>query len=94
MAARPIRQLLASGGLNVGLVRRPQHGQEHLSVADFAGAAVGHVDGLAGVNDKQALVGRVGLPHRGGQLLAPAPVVLAECTVLEAFRLLELVLLP
>ena len=94
MAAYPVRQLLAPGRLDVGVVRGAQHSHEHLGGTDFAGAAVGHVNGLAGIVDEQALARCVGLPHRRGQLLAPAPVVFAECAVLEAFRLLELVLLP
>ncbi len=94
VAAYPVRQLLAPGRLDVGVVRRAQHGHEHLGGADFAGAAVGHADGLTGVVDEQALARRVGLPHRRRQLLAPAPVVFAECAVLEAAWLLGLVLLP
>ena len=94
VAAYPIRQLLAPGRLDVSVVRGAQHGHEHLGGADFAGAAVGHVDGLAGVIDEQALARCVGLPHRRGQLLAPAPVVFAERAVLEAFRLLGLIFLP
>lgn len=62
--------------------RRPQHGHEHLGAADFAGAAVGHANGLAGVIDEQPLAGCVGLPHRRRQLQAPASIVLAERAVL------------
>ena len=82
VAANPVRQLLAPGGFNVGVIRRAQNGHEHLGRADFAGAAVGHADALAGVVDEQAFARRVGLPHRCRQLLAPAPVVLAERAVL------------
>ena len=82
MTANPVRQLLAPGGFNVGVIRRAQNGHEHLGRADFAGAAVGHADALAGVVDEQAFARRVGLPHRCRQLLAPAPVVLAERAVL------------
>ena len=94
VAAYPVRQLLAPGRFDVGVVRRPQHGHEHLGGADFAAAAVGHADGLAGVVDEQALARCVGLPHRRRQLLVPAPVVLAERAVLVAVRLLGLLLFP
>lgn len=94
MATYPVRQLLAPGCFDVRVVRRAQHGHEHLGAADFAGSAVGHADGLAGIVDEQALDRRVGLPHRCRQLLAPAPLVLAERAVQVAVRLLGLVLLP
>ena len=57
-----VRQLLAPSRFDVGVVRRAQHGHEHLGAADFPGAAIGHIDGLAGVVDEQPLAWGVGLP--------------------------------
>lgn len=45
-AAYPVRQLVAPGGLQAGVVGCPQHGDDELGVADFAGGHVGDDGGL------------------------------------------------
>lgn len=77
MTTYPFRQQLAPSGYLIGV----QYGHEHLRGVGFAGGAVGHVDGLAGVADEQPFAGRVGFAASTCQLLAQATLGLAERAV-------------
>ena len=94
MAADPVRQLLRPGRLDVGVVRCAQYGHEDLRLPDFTTVHFADLDCRPGVVDEQPLARRVRLTHRQRQVLAPAPVMLAEGTVLEAVSLLGLIFLP
>jgi hypothetical protein len=59
---RQCSSYLALGRFN-SLNPRVQHRHEHLGAAHFAGAVVGHAEGIAGVVNEPALVRHVGLPH-------------------------------
>ena len=94
MGADPVLDLLAPGGLRVGVVARPQHGHEDLRLADRAGCRVNHLPGLAGVVHKELLTGAMLVPHHHVESRRPGPVVLTEPAVLVAVGVLLLVFLP
>jgi len=77
----PVRQALRPARLGVGIVRRAQHGDEHLRRAQLAGAAVHHLHRLPGVVDEQPFTGSVHLPHGRRQPGLPAAVQLAPAAV-------------
>ena len=79
--ADPVRQALRPARLGVGVVRRAQHGDEHLRRAQLAGAAVHHLHRLPGVVDEQPLAGSVHLSHGRRQPRLPAAVQLAPTAV-------------
>lgn len=70
MANYLVLQLLAPGGIDVGLVQCTQHGREDLRAPDCTGAAFQQENGLAGewMNDRRKVYG---LRHRQRQLPAP-----------------------
>jgi len=81
-----VQSLPCEGGgrLGVGVVRRPQHSDDHLRRAQLAGAAVRHLHRLPGIVHQQPLAGRVGLPHGRRQAALPAAAKLAPAAVAVA----------
>ena len=73
----PVGGRLLPGGAGVGVVRRAQHGHEHLGAADLARRGIYHRHRLAGIVDEQPLAAGVDLAHRALQPLGPGAVLLA-----------------
>ncbi len=74
MGADPVRQALGRSRLGVGVVGGAHRSHEDLCRTDLAGAAVDHIDSLAGVIDEQALAGGMALPHGRRQPALPGAV--------------------
>ena len=70
---QPVLQALAPGGLRIGVIRSPQHGDKHLGRADFAGLRVNDRNGGATVVNEALFTGLVDLAHRAPLLLLPVP---------------------
>ncbi len=94
VGADPVRQPLAPAGLGVGVVRRAEHGDEHMRPPFLAGRPVEHRHGVAGVVDEQLLAGDMGLAHRRADAAPPRDVEVAEPAVAVAVRMLGAVFLP
>ena len=90
----PVGQGLGPGRLGEGVVRRPEHGDEDLRVAQLPGDGVHDRYALASVVDEQLLAGAVGLAHHHVDAPAPHTVALAELAVLQSLGMLGFVLLP
>ena len=90
----PVGQSLRPGGLGIGVARRPEHGHEHLRLAQLPALAVHDGRRVAGVVDEQLLAGAVRLAHDHIDPLAEGAVALAELAVLNPIGMLGLVLLP
>jgi hypothetical protein len=91
----PVGGRLLPGGAGVGVVRRAQHGHEHLGAPDLARGGVHHRHRLAGVVHEQALAARVDLAHRALQPLGPGAVLLAvRAVAVSLLPHLGAVLLP
>ena len=75
----PVGQRLRPGRLGEGEARGPQHGDEDLRHADFAGEPIDDDrHAVAGVIDEQPLAGGVRLTHRHRQRLLEGSIELAE----------------
>ena len=94
VAADPGDDVLGEDGLDVGVARSAQHGDEQLGRADFAGDGVNHVDAVAAEVEEALLTGPVRLPHRRRQGLRPSQVPLAELAVAVSVGVGFPVLLP
>ncbi len=94
MGRNPVRQRLRPGSLGIGVVRRTQHGDEDLGLAQLAGDGIDYRRGLPGIVDEELLAGAVGLPHDDVELLTPGTVVVTEPGVLVAAGVQRLVLKP
>jgi len=94
VAADPVGQALAPGGLAVGVVGGAQDGDEDGRLADFAGHRVDDGHGRPGVVDEQLLARGMGLAQAHREAADPVPVVVAEAAVAVAVGVLGLVFLP
>ena len=95
MRRDPVRQGLRPRRLGERVVRRPEHRDEHLRLAQLPGVAVDHRDGAPGVVDEQLLACAVLLAHHHVELRGPRPVLVAEPAVLQPLGVdASLVLLP
>lgn len=77
----PVGELLGPGGLGVGVVAGPEHGDEDLGGMDLTRSAIDDRYGLAGIVDEQFLAGAVALAQGAGQGITVRPVVHAELGV-------------
>jgi len=85
---------LVGDGVDEGIPRSPQDGDEDLGLADFTGCRVDDIYGLPGIVDKQLFTGPVFMAHDYIEAGGPLTVTLAEPAVLVAVWVLLLVLLP
>jgi len=92
--ADPVRKPLAPGGLHVGEITRPQHGDKDLGLPHLPGAPVHHRHRLAGVVYEKPFAGHIVLAQHRLQGALPAPVELAELAILIAVGVSRPVLLP
>ena len=87
MGVDPVGQRVRPGRLGEGEGRSPQHGDEDLRHANFAGEPVDdHRDAGTGVIDEQSLAAGVRPPHRHRQRLLEGSIKLAEPRVAVAAR--------
>src|ERR1041385_1633286 len=63
MCADQVGQLLRPGGFGVGVIRRAEHGDEDLRLADFAGERIHDWHRRAAVINEQLVSGGVRLTH-------------------------------
>ena len=79
MGVDPIGQRLRPGRPRESEARGPEHGDEDLRHADFAGEPIDdNRHAIAGVIDKKPLARRMRLPHRHGELRFEGAIKLAE----------------
>jgi len=90
----PVGQRLGPGGLDVGVARRAEGGDEHLGGMDLAGQAVDYVEGGAGVIDEHLLASHVSLAHGQGEPAPPGAIEVAEPAVAVPVRMNRPVLFP
>ena len=74
MDADPVGQRLAEAGLGVGVVRRPENGDEDLSGAGFPRQAIEHRHGVASEVHEQLLARGMGLAHGRRHAATPLAV--------------------
>lgn len=91
LPANRIAGVLRDG--SVGVVARPQHGNEDLPLGNLAAAGVGDRQDHSGVVDKQLLACGVDLAYGDAPVVQPASVVDCERSVLIAARVLRFILL-
>src|SRR5205814_10411602 len=84
----PIGKPLRPARFRVGVVRRPERGDEDVSGTFRIRYLIEHRHCVAGVIDEQPRSGRVRLTHRRRDGLAPFAIEIAETTVTVAVRLL------
>lgn len=94
MGADPIRQALRPRGLGKGVVAGAKHGHKDLGLANLAAERVLDGKGLAGVVDESLFPGQMDLAHGWLEFADEGAVAVTETTVLQAVRMLRLVLLP
>ena len=95
MGVDPVGQRLRPGRLGEGEARCPQHGDEDLRHADFAGEPIDDDrNAVARVIDEQPLAGGVRLAHRHRQRLLEGSIKLAEPRVAVAARVRGDVFVP
>jgi len=94
VGADPVRQPLAPGGFDVGVVAGPQHRHEDLRLAHLPGAPVHHRHRLPGIVHEQFLARHIVLAQHRLQGTLPAPVELTELAVLIAVGVGRPILLP
>ncbi len=63
VSGNPVRERLCPCGLTVGVVRRTEHRDEDLGLAQLARSGIDHGHRLPGIVDEELLAGAVGLPH-------------------------------
>ena len=84
MRADPVGQALRPSGLGIGVIRRPEHGEEQLRRSRLAAQSVDHRERRAGVIDEHALAGDVALAHGRRQPPLPGAKELAIATIAVA----------
>ena len=94
MGPDPIRQRLGPGGLGIGVVRRPEHGDEDLGFAHDTRLGIDDPDLLARVIDEHLVAGGVVLAHHRRQAPLELPEQVAEPGVAVAIRVPVPVFLP
>ena len=92
--ADPIGQALCPRGLRIGVVRRPEHGDEQLRRHRLPGRWVDHLKRRAGVVDEHTLAGDVALPHGRRQPCLPGAVEFAVAAIAVAVGVDAAMLLP
>jgi hypothetical protein len=90
----PVRQALCEAGLDVGVVRGAEHGDEDLRAAHLTGEPVNHLHGVAGIVDEQLLAGGMNLARGWLETAGPFPVLFAEPRIAEAVGVCVALLLP
>lgn len=94
MRAEPVSALLTPGRLGERVVRAAEYADEDLRSPHLARVPIRNRHGLARVVDEGLVAGGVCLAQYGLRRRQPAPILLAEHTVLPAVRVGGLVLLP
>jgi hypothetical protein len=90
----PALQILAPGGLGVGVVGAAEDSDEDVGLSQLAGAPIHDCDGGAGEVDEELLARLVNLAEHHIHLAPKAPVALAELGVLQTVGVVGLVFQP
>ena len=92
--ADPGRQVLGQYRLGIGVVARPQGGDEEIGRGDGSRRRIVDRDRIAGEVDEELFSRLVVLPEGNIQCLQPCPVAETELAVLVALRITLPVLMP